>query len=393
MLALLYFLASSRLTMPKKPDRKQSAALIGCWLLLGLDIHWSIQLGAAFCAAAFIAWHMGRADVSDAVTFGAVFTIVRLAALVLNHGIRLTVPDLSVAATKILDIMLLFAFVAGAAVIRSRWSDTPWPILKLIPVWLIGMLLCGEIIRHRSWADVSLLEVFAYLWQLCMVIPLIQVRNKMEKELQNFVSEQQKVHHYATQEEYYRKLRAKQEETRALWHDLNKYLRAAKAETDSADALNRLGSMLNSAMEIVDVGNPVLNVILNEYAMTAKAAGIELRMKVQVPEHLGIAAADLYVIIGNTMDNAIEACKPLPAGERLIDLVFRTRHDIVFYQLTNPYAANTPKHSSDPLRGYGLKNVIRCAEQYSGSMETIQQDGYFTVTVHLNQNLTNSAEE
>ena len=81
---------------------------------------------------------------------------------------------------------------------------------------------------------------------------------------------------------------------------MNKYLRAAKAETDSADALNRLECMLNSAMEIVDVGNPVLNVILNEYAMTAKASGIELRMKVQVPEYLGIVTADLYVIIGNT---------------------------------------------------------------------------------------------
>jgi len=264
------------------------------------------------------------------------------------------------------------------------------PALRLIPVWLISLLLCGEIIRHRSWADVSLMEVFACLWQIYMVIPLMQVRDKMEKEQQAVASEQQKVHHYAIQEEYYQKLRSKQEETRALWHDLNKYLRAAKAETDSADALNRLECMLNSAMEIVDVGNPVLNVILNEYAMTAKASGIELRMKVQVPEYLGIVTADLYVIIGNTMDNAIEACKALPSEERLIDLVFRTRHDIVFYQLKNPCAANTPKHSSDPLRGYGLKNVSRCVEQYNGSMESVQQDGYYTVTVHLNQNKIHS---
>ena len=387
MLALLYFLASSRLMMPKKPDRMQTAALIGCWLLLWLDFHWSVQLGAALCAAVFLAWYLAGADFGDSCSFGMVFAILRFAALALNGGVSLAVPDLSAVSMKVLDTTLLYAFVAGAAVLKSRWTDTPLPVLRLIPVWLVSLLLCGEIIRHRSWADVSLLEVFAILWQICMAIPLMQVLDIMETKQQALASEQQKVHHYAIQEEYYRKLRSKQEETRALWHDLSKYLRAAKAETDSADALNRLESMLNSAMEIVDVGNPVLNAILNEYAMTAKAAGIELRMKVQVPEHLGISTADLYVIIGNTMDNAIEACKALPAGDRLIDLVIRTRHDIVFYQLTNPYAANAMKHGPDPLRGHGLKNVGRCAEQYGGSMETVQQDGYFTVIVHLNQNI------
>lgn len=387
---LLYFLLSSRFVLPKKQNWKQLICWIGCWLLLWLDHHWIIQTGAAFCAAFFIAWYIGCAAFSDAFSFGMVFAMLRFAALAVTFGVSLTISDLSAISVKVLDTAILFALVTVASVVKSRWTDTPMPALRLIPVWLISLLLCGEIIRHRSWADVSLMEFFACLWQIYMVIPLMQVRDKMEKELQAVASEQQKVHLYAIQEEYYQKLRSKQEETRALWHDLNKYLRAAKAETDSADALNRLECMLNSAMEIVDVGNPVLNVILNEYAMTSKASGIELRMKVQVPEYLGIVTADLYVIIGNTMDNAIEACKALPAEERLIDLVFRTRHDIVFYQIKNPCAANTPKHSSDPLRGYGLKNVSRCVEQYNGSIESVQQDGYYTVTVHLNQNKIHS---
>lgn len=388
---LLYFLLSSRFVLPKKQNWKHIICWIGCCLLLWLDHHWIMQIGAAFCAAFFIAWYIGCAAFSEAFSFGMMFAILRFAAAAVTFGVSLTITDLSDVSVTVLDTALLFALVAAASVVKSRWTDTPMPALRLLPIWLVSLLLCGEIIRHRSWADVSLMEAFSCLWQLYTIIPLLQVRNNMEKAQQAFVSQQEKAYHYAIQEEYYRKLRSKQEETRALWHDLNKYLRAAKAETDSAEALNRLESMLNSAMEIVDVGNPVLNVILNEYAMTAKAAGIELRMKVQVPEHLDLAAADLYVIIGNTMDNAIEACKALPAEERLIDLVFRTRHDIVFYQLTNPCAANAPKHSSDPLRGYGLKNVSRCVEQYNGSMESVQQDGYFTVTVHLNQSIQNAA--
>ena len=381
-LGLLYFLLSSRFELPKKQSWKELLCWIGCGFLFLLDV----QPAVAFAAAIFFAWYIGNAEHFRAFSFGLLFGLLRSAAMILAFVIGQKIPGLSAVSGYLLDMMALFAFVTVASVVKSRWSDTPLPVLRLVPVWLVSLILCEEIIRRRAWADLPLIEFFTSLWQIYTIVPLLYVRKEVEKVQQIFVSERQKEHHYAIQEEYYRKLCNKQEETRALWHDLNKYLRAAKTENGPAEALNRLESMMNSAMEIVDVGNPVLNVILNEYAMAAKAAGIELRMKVQVPEHLDITTADLYVIIGNTMDNAIEACKALPPEERLIDLVLRTRHDIVFYQLTNPCAVSTQNRSSDPLRGYGLKNVSRCVEQYNGSMQSVQRDGYYMVTVHLSKN-------
>lgn len=386
MLILLYFLLSSRFELPKKLNWKQLASWIGCWLLLWLDFHWLVQAGTAVGVAVFLSWYVGCAVLSDAFSFGLMFGILRFVALVLTFGVDQSVPGLSAVSEQVLDATFLFALVAGTSVVRTRWANAPLPVLRLVPVWLVSLILCGEIIRHRNWVDISLLEVFACLWQFYTIIPLLQVRDKIEKAQQAFVSDQQKAYHYAIQEEYYQKLRRKQEETRALWHDLNKYLRAAKAETNSAEALNRLESMMNSAMEIVDVGNPVLNVILNEYAQTAKAAGIELRMRVMVPEQLGISAADLYVMIGNTMDNAIEACKGLPAEQRLIDMTLRTHFDTVYFQLTNPCTAEPPKRTANTLHGYGLHNVRRCIERYDGSMDILRESGFFTITVHMNQN-------
>ena len=206
---LLYFLLSSRFVLPKKQNWKQLICWIGCWLLLWLDHHWIMQIGAAFCAAFFIAWYIGCAAFSDAFSFGMVFAMLRFAALAVTFGVSLTISDLSAISVKVLEAAILFALVAVASVVKSRWTDTPMPALRLIPVWLISLLLCGEIIRHRSWADVSLMEFFACLWQIYMVIPLMQVRDKMEKELQAVASEQQKVHLYAIQEEYYQKLRSK----------------------------------------------------------------------------------------------------------------------------------------------------------------------------------------
>lgn len=333
----------------------------------------------------FLAWYIGRASIPEALSFGVLFGIVRLAALLISFGVTRGLSCGNAVPIRIVDLTALYAFTACAAVIGSKWRDTPMPILRLVPVWLVCLLLCVETLRNRGWRDVAILELFSIVWLLYAGVSLVQVKKKMDTEQQSILEQQQKAYHYAMQEEYYQKLRSKQTETRALWHDLNKYLRAAKAETDSARALEQLGAMLDSSMEIVDVGNSVLNVILNEYAQTAKATGIELRMRVQVPERLGISAGDLYVVIGNTMDNAIEACKALPAEQRLIDLIIRTHYDTVYFQLTNPCIPNPKKHTADPLRGYGLSNVQRCVDCCDGSMAIRQADGFFTVTIHLNQ--------
>ena len=149
-------------------------------------------------------------------------------------------------------------------------------------------------------------------------------------------------------------------------------------------ALDQLEDMLNSATEIVDVGNQVLNVILNEYAQAAKAAGILLRLKVRVPQKLPVSVADLYILIGNTMDNAIEACGALPAEQRVIDLTLRTHHDVLYYKLMNPYNTAISKHAAEPMRGHGIPNVRRCVDHYDGSLEIIDENGFYTVSAHLN---------
>lgn len=230
---------------------------------------------------------------------------------------------------------------------------------------------------------VSILQFFSLLWQLYCGISLWAVYRQIRQQ-------QDIQRQYAMQAEYYQTLQEKQTKTRALWHDLCKYLRAAKAETAPSEALEQLQTLLDDATAIVDVGNPVVNVILNEYAQSAKALGIEFRLKVLIPEKLGISAADLYVIIGNTLDNAMEACRSLPQHQRLIDLTLRTHGDILYYRLANPYGLSKCQPNADPLRGYGLDNVRRCVESYGGQLLTQQYQGFFIVSAHLNQLASNN---
>ncbi len=258
-------------------------------------------------------------------------------------------------------------------------------LLPAVPCWVICILLCFLLTWQCFVMGYELHPVFVFvlLGLLYTSIIVIYYTNRLTEQAQEKKAWEIAEHHYAMQQEYYDQLRIQQEETRALWHDISKYLRASQVEACDG-ALSQVQEMLDSIPHVVGVNNRVVSVILNEYVQAAQEAQVELELDVQVPEVLFVTAADLYVLIGNTMDNAIEACQTLPAKERRVSLALKTHNNILFYEISNPFAAGHHSRPRNLYHGYGLKNVERCVEKYQGKMEVFKDDGVFRVTAFLN---------
>ena len=386
---LYHLLLGSQFMVRKLEFWKRVAFYAGGCILLSVAGIWtdSILVLSLVCSAAagISCWFESDASPIQALCFGLLFGLLRLCSWGLVLFLQQVFPDSSEACSLMMDILLLFALSVCLSAFGQRWRATATPLLWLIPLWLAAVIRCGLAI-HFSGSSLALApELFGFAWLLYAGVRVIQTCVIIDKQAFNYLKKQQAVRHYAQQEDYYQQLLVKQAETRALWHDLNKYLRAAKAEAPPTQALAQLEVLLDSATGIVDVGNQVVNVILNEYNQAASAAGIELRLKVQVPEDLFVSAADLYVLIGNTLDNALEACKELPGHQRLIDLTLRIHNDVLFYKLVNPYSESAAPGLKDPTRGFGLQNVRRCVDAYKGVLDVVKRDGYFTVSAHLNR--------
>lgn len=259
-------------------------------------------------------------------------------------------------------------------------------LLPVTPCWGISLLLCFLLTWQRFTMDQGLhpLFVFVLLGLLYTSILVIFYTKKLRDQAQEKEAWEIAEHHYAMQQEYYDQLRSQQEETRALWHDISKYLRASQAES-SGDALDQVQQMLDSITCVVDVDNKIVSVILNEYLQTAKNAKIQLELDVQVPPELFVTAADLYVLIGNTLDNAIEACTELPEERRKIHLTLRTHNSILFYEISNPFDPSHDHRSRGKYHGFGLKNVKKCVDKYSGKMDIQKDTDIFQLTAHLNR--------
>lgn len=289
-------------------------------------------------------------------------------------------------------LLWLCVLIVLAITKRKRTAITLPFLLTLTPGYIAGIILglsfCRQVLSGDDRMSVPVLVSAIGLLYLNVVIVLYAERAKKasDQKLQAELAE----HHYTMQEQYYAQLRSEQEETRAMFHDINKYMqamRALAAEANAAEVNQMMAEtqeLFESLTTVVDVGNSVVSTILNEYREIAEDAQTAFDFDVRIPQNLGIPAVDLYVLLGNTLDNAIDACQSLPAEDRYIHLQMRTYHSILFYQVKNPYAQEYPQRSRGKSRGYGLQNVRRCVQKYSGDVSINDKDGVFILSLRLN---------
>ena len=253
---------------------------------------------------------------------------------------------------------------------------------------LLGLLYCRQVLAGNDNMPMAFLVAALGLLYLNILIVLYaeKVQSASEQKLQMELAES----HFALQEQYYEQLRSDQEETRAMFHDINKYMQAMRTlvadgnEREAGHVIEETQKLFDELASVVDVGNSVISVILNEYNTSAEELGIRFDFDVSVPHNLCITAVDLYVLLGNTLDNAIEACSSLPEDQRYIKLQLRTFHDILFYEVQNPFSPEYTKRKREKNPGYGLKNVQRCVEKHNGHMNVRQDNGIFILSLRLN---------
>lgn len=350
-------------------------AFIGVWivsmLMFDAKMVQGVLSGIAFCAIVAIT------DVGSAIAFQCCG--VDSNALMVNYASR--------ALYLVANHILLFGIVIIICVInrKSHSSISIKVLLPVSPCWIISILLCFLFtwqcfVKGIEWHPLFLIVLLGLLYTN---IIMIYFTNKTSEQAQIKKDFEIAEHHYAMQQEYYDQLHIQQEETRALWHDISKYLRAAQIDVTNV-ALTEVQEMLDSITCVVDVNNRIVSVILNEYFQIAKNAGISMEIDVQVPNELFVTASDLYVLIGNTLDNAIEACVALPEDQRKIILKLKKHNDILFYEVSNPYTEKHLHRIRGSYHGFGLKNVSKCVEKYRGKLEISKDNGVFHVAAHLN---------
>lgn len=295
---------------------------------------------------------------------------------------------ITVSHTVLLALILIVLFLTK----RKRNAITFTFLLAISPGCIIGIILglffCQTAQISNTDLPVSFLIAAIGLLYLNILIVFYaeQKQVSMQRQHQLELAEQ----HYSMQERYYAQLREEQIETRAMFHDINKYMQAMRAmvigsnSQEAAQVLQEVQTLFDNLSMVVDVGNPVISIIINEYKNIMDEQGIQYSFDISVPSELSISPVDAYVILGNTIDNAIEACISLPHHERYICIQMRTFHDMLYYKIENAFSSDDHNHAKSKNRGYGLQNVRRCVEKHQGEMNISKELKKYTLSIRLN---------
>lgn len=175
-------------------------------------------------------------------------------------------------------------------------------------------------------------------------------------------------------------------QTRSIVHDMRKYNRlirtciAQKNYDELLKTVEKNESSLNKNVTLINTGNLVIDTFITNYIYTTKTEEITFDYKIDVDKSvIPIENYDLCIILGNLLDNSLEACRRiLRMNARKIVLQIHINDG--FFVI---YIANTYNHNEKPINkydefvhGYGTLNIKNIVDKHHGFYYAKAEDIY-----------------
>ncbi len=179
---------------------------------------------------------------------------------------------------------------------------------------------------------------------------------------------------------------------RQLQHDLrNKlyplvFLIKQDKKNEALDYVYELADMINKEGKLIESGNAYLDVLINQKIHHAAASGINLTCQLDDSATIGLPVDDLCVIIGNALDNAIEACQKNKSPEmKQVTFELRRNNGDLSILISNPIETQPTvvdgKYISSKrdtkAHGIGLRSIQQLVSQLNGQLSIVTENGEF----------------
>lgn len=193
--------------------------------------------------------------------------------------------------------------------------------------------------------------------------------------------------YYAEVENMYSKMRGWRHDYRH--HIQTMKVHAARGEYQEIDKyLDMLDDDLTNVETVIKTGNRMADAILNSKLSMAAQKEIQVKAEAKIPVSLTISELDLCVILGNLLDNAMEACMELPPERRLIRIYVEMKGNYLYLALTNT-ASGGKKQSFRSTKGeghgFGIARADAIVKKYGGYITRASEDEAFSTEVLLPQ--------
>lgn len=293
-----------------------------------------------------------------------------------------------------MGILLIVVLLEKTISVKRKNSQIEgflWVVLLGIPIVSIGMV----VVLVRNEIEKSYLIVVEVIGLLVINLIIFYLYNALEnfyiqKKEQELIKQQ--INMYENELEIMKK---SYYNIRGLRHDMKHHMMELKflvkkgAYDEILSYIDSMGIFMLNSDEYVDSGNKEIDSTLNYLLQKADKILDNTKISIVLPENLSVHTFSINVILGNLLDNAIEAAQN--SKEKYLGIDIRTKRGLLFITIENSYDGSIQLHKNEIVtsrknkesHGIGLKNVKMIVEEQGGEMQVIWVNNRFVVKVML----------
>ena len=296
----------------------------------------------------------------------------------------------------------LAIYYDAVAIMGKEGESTAWRYCWLIPAtfylfWLQGMYGKDETALEVSSKLVNILYMTAINASAYLIYHMVMRMILDHNSLLKVQAENQALNVQVTQ---FKDLRERIEDARRTRHDLRHHVVVLETIVESGDKvalrnyIDEFCKVHRLEEPIVYCDNATADSVLSYFVRMAAADNIVCDIQFSMPPAVGIDRSDLAVLLGNLMENAVQACKSQKTGSRRIKVRGGMRDGGMLAFIVDNTTDTEPQMESDGRFrstkhegiGIGTDSVRNIAERYGGMAEYSYEEGMFHASVMLYAN-------
>lgn len=229
----------------------------------------------------------------------------------------------------------------------------------------------------------NIMIILVYVLMLNSILGIL-MRRETEEKLQ-FARQM-----LAQQRDHYDRILEYSETVRIIKHDFRHHIYALinMDKDEQTVYLKNLRKEMDSTTGLIYCQNISVNGLIHGYARRTKKINVDFNVKLALPNRIPIDDISLCIVIGNLLENALEACKRFDGNKKFISIKGKWLEDHLILMVENSYRGPIKELegkilSSKKNGGLGILSVKRVLNQPGDEFEIDYNETTFTVMVKM----------
>jgi len=301
--------------------------------------------------------------------------------------------------TTIIHLPLILAIIQGFRIHLNKKAQHRSFSIPMRYTLVVTLMLLGVILLSALFVASTVTAIHYVFWQLTIalllsagvIIAIIWLYNTILNHLEEFHKNSLKEQMQERWEVLFHTATSSQKTISALKHNMRYDLVSLSGHLDDNNIpmmKKLLADRIGEVDSVISTGNPSIDTMLNYYQQKAKdTLGIDLELGLLLPANLRINSSLTALILGNALENAVEACEKVPKELRFIRVIAEvtTRRELLM-SIKNPYTVSPISDSDGKLitikedkqnHGFGLSGINETLSDNVGLTHIKYEDGVF----------------